>query len=859
MTGILVSSSSSWMAAAQPSTIPVAINALFVDGASGFDENALDTCGNGNVLNNTDPNCQVLGPCHVTFSESGQHLEYLFYHTPEQDIVWVPEPYPYVIVDITLRVFSPGNTSIRLEVEDDVPESGEGGELGPIVDLDVNGDSAFFQDVTWYKVQLEDYNLHRLTVAAPSGVDLCSIKITNHVQVPYIPFAINANEKLIANGEVDTARYGNCFFAGPPPHDLNKPDAQLTQLDSTCQALGICHIAFTQPGEWLFYNFRTTDEDIIGMEDGSELVPVNIIVRVASYSSSKRIWMQVADQNELGMSDSFSTPGLGYQTFQDIVWPVNLQPVPIHSLRIEFPGGNVNLCSIRVEPIMTNPVVPSIPFSVNALDYHDASERSGSITGNCQVPIFRYGVDAQLNADPTCQELGPCNIANAQPGDSVLYDFETSPSDIVASTPISGDTWTGVYVDITVRVASFSSTKKIILEVFQGYEPYDPYNRGQAFSTPGNGYHAYEEITWRMVELALPRNNANTQHSLQITFPEGNVNLCSVAIVPSIHTPPITWPALDFFGNMDLVGSMYYGWYYDTTPEHFGTCGEGPVDGQPTSDEICISRDGADCNIAFTDPGEYVEYLFYIPPGGGGTFDIWARVAAQSSGRTIDMELVPVGMEESFDIPAHGWQNFEDVVWRQVPLGENYFRLRIRFVTGSVNVCSVGLRRSPVVSRDHLVAPGLFSALMYIDHDENTPERYGLCPDGGPVDAQVTTDAICQEALSEFEDFSCNIGFTEAGEFVTYAFETDGQHEYINLSFRIASAIDDTFIRVEFTKGNGTPWIFDHRSPDDGWQAYETVTWEKVYIGPRTQHSVTVNFLTGNVNLCAFGVEYYEE
>jgi hypothetical protein len=119
-----------------------------------------------------------------------------------------------------------------------------------------------------------------------------------------------------------------------------------------------------------------------------------------------------------------------------IVCQVNLRSNHIHSRRTNFRDDNVNPASIHVDPIMNNSVVPSIPFSVSALDFHKA----------CEI---------------------------------------------------------------------------------------EPYNAGQPFSTPGKGCHAFEEITWRIVE---PKNHENTQHSLQITFPDGDVDLCSVTVVPNIHT-----------------------------------------------------------------------------------------------------------------------------------------------------------------------------------------------------------------------------------------------------------------------------------------------------------------------------------
>ena len=154
-------------------------------------------------------------------------------------------------------------------------------------------------------------------------------------------------------------------------------------------------------------------------------------------------------------------------------------------------------------------------------------------------------------------------------------------------------------------------------------------------------------------------------HRLLVGFTDGNVNLCSVSIVPSRHSPSvppsytIIWSALEYFDASEQ------------TPEHYGACGDGPVDAQPTTDAICIGRDHSPCNIAFTEPGEFVQYHFYTSDS--EDYDIWVRVASAANDPKIRIELNPVGqppMSKTFDVRSNGWQAFSDIVWE---LGEFAF------------------------------------------------------------------------------------------------------------------------------------------------------------------------------------------
>jgi hypothetical protein len=97
----------------------------------------------------------------------------------------------------------------------------------------------------------------------------------------------------------------------------------------------------------------------------------------------------------------------------------------------------------------------NLPFTAYALDFSDFFEVSAKKWGNCDTGTI---VDAELTSDAVCQSIGPCNIAYVENGEWLEYSFVTDNDDIIDLF----DGSLGILVDITVRVASYSSTKTFV-------------------------------------------------------------------------------------------------------------------------------------------------------------------------------------------------------------------------------------------------------------------------------------------------------------------------------------------------------------------------------------------------------------
>jgi hypothetical protein len=175
-----------------------------------------------------------------------------------------------------------------------------------------------------------------------------------------------------------------------------------------------------------------------------------------------------------------------------------------------------------------------IPFTLSPFDSTDHLEKSPKqVWGNC----VRTGYDAQLTADPQCQEVDECHLAFTEPAEYLMYQFVYDRDAVVWDSYNWEET---VLVDVTLRVASSKANKRIKLVIENDVDD-ERYFRTTVLKTPGKGMKTFDDILWPGVALS---KNTNI-HRLYVYFPDGNVNLCSV----SVKTPriaPFRAPALDF-------------------------------------------------------------------------------------------------------------------------------------------------------------------------------------------------------------------------------------------------------------------------------------------------------------------------
>lgn len=212
--------------------------------------------------------------------------------------------------------------------------------------------------------------------------------------------------------------------------------------------------------------------------------------------------------------------------------------------------------------------------------------------------------------------------------------------------------------------------------------------------------------------------------------------------------------------------------FFDTTSEKYGICGDptSALDSQPNNDTICLARAGikGDCHVAFTAPGEYIEYSFNIDENEHSeraVFNIILRVAAKQR-RTVRVIIDNGGdyITQDLEVEGTGFSDFQDVIWERVRIpGRGPERIFIEFVDGMVNFCNLRVEETTLILDKKLVIPFDKSSDYYVSFYERTPEiRMGTCGPG-PVDAQPTSDPICNQRGSY-----CNIAWTEYNEHLIY-------------------------------------------------------------------------------------------
>eukprot|EP00536_Pseudo-nitzschia_multiseries_P012847 jgi/Psemu1/309438/fgenesh1_kg.512_\ len=227
-----------------------------------------------------------------------------------------------------------------------------------------------------------------------------------------------------------------------------------------------------------------------------------------------------------------------------------------------------------------------------------------------------------------------------------------------------------------------------------------------------------------------------------------------------------------------------------------------------------------------------------------------------------------IKQSERLDVPANGWDKFNDVIWRSVNLEADEYSLKILSTTGYLNLCSAS-----ITSTDYEIeVPGYYNAMYYANagNFDTTQERLGDCPyrENTPIDAKINDDLICMEAISEY-DLHCNVAFTEENESVVYKIRKLAAQTKVSISLRVASkTARNIFVELSSldTKNYGTyslrftKVVSSSGNASKSWDIYETlVVWDEIDIGMEERYKLTIEFLDGRVNLCAIGIYHVSE
>jgi len=134
--------------------------------------------------------------------------------------------------------------------------------------------------------------------------------------------------------------------------------------------------------------------------------------------------------------------------------------------------------------------------------------------------------------------------------------------------------------------------------------------------------------------------------------------------------------------------------FSDTTPGNQGSasCGTTDVDAQATTDV------GGGCNVGWTVAGEWLEWDVSVATA--GNFDLVARLASSTTGKTVHLELDGTRVGGTLSAPSAGFQSFSDVTAPGISIGAGQHKLRLVMDTGSTNVNYVDVRAAGTTTQN---------------------------------------------------------------------------------------------------------------------------------------------------------------
>jgi hypothetical protein len=137
------------------------------------------------------------------------------------------------------------------------------------------------------------------------------------------------------------------------------------------------------------------------------------------------------------------------------------------------------------------------------------------------------------------------------------------------------------------------------------------------------------------------------------------------------------------------TGAINYNDYWDTNSSHLGNCDtSSEVDAKFVSDSICINRGGS-CAVGWTNTNEWLSYYFIVDSGTIAV-DVIVRASSVRSSKQLVIEL-DNKVNSTFFAPGLGFDTYADLTWSNVPVTAGDHSVRISFLGGNINVCSVSV------------------------------------------------------------------------------------------------------------------------------------------------------------------------
>jgi X8 domain len=568
---------------------------------------------------------------------------------------------------------------------------------------------------------------HHQSVIAVDNTGINNDNASAPFQIPrYVPFKVNALEYDNSFELGTDIPEGNCNIERPP---IDGPDASLIgDDDAACSTTGPCEISSTETGEYLDYQFG----HFRNMEQGNTgLIAVDITVRVSSNESPKKFNLEILTQaGNVQYSQQFESAGLGWDVFTDVTW-TNVELLAtnrVHTLRFLVVNGGVNICSVAVS-YNGSPV----------LGLDDNSPQLGPDPGwpPTNAPIFNPTSPPSMVDDAAAQDTSTITIAPpptdnnlpcADTSDLVCVVKENIPEDkinaaIAWACDMDSNPWISLdcdrlYTDTGLHDSNTNAKANAVFDAYwNGVQRADG---ACCFDEEHDGVDGcIVEIRCKL-DLIAPVDNDQEEGSEDFTliipgiFSAMSYSESGGSSSSSSSSSTIPSDVLISRGNEDdeeEEGSAM------TDPECIGQQQRPGIDhsfvgSQLVDDAICQSAirpfddDESYCAIADTQPNDYVVYDFLKDPTKATILVTMRLTSFYESAARIEMLRSNDGVETLIDSinatfkGSNDWTAYTSyILWDSLDIGNDAkYRLKFTFVTGGVQLCSVGIQYALGVS-----------------------------------------------------------------------------------------------------------------------------------------------------------------
>lgn len=218
---------------------------------------------------------------------------------------------------------------------------------------------------------------------------------------------------------------------------------------------------------------------------------------------------------------------------------------------------------------------------------------------------------------------------------------------------------------------------------------------GTSITVPGN-WKGYDQANrtdfFGTIEIPVPFNLLQNNNTVNITFPDNGGRVSSLILsVEKYDTVPVTTPdpvQVAYLGVNQTIPGTIEAEAYDTGGQNTAyydvdSTNNGPNVMREDEGVDIESRDGGN-NVGWTANGEWLEYTVNAI---SGTYDLEARIATTSSGKSIVAKLDDTVLG-TFNLPnTGGWGAFQTVKISDIAIAAGNDKVfRLEFVGGGTNI-----------------------------------------------------------------------------------------------------------------------------------------------------------------------------